>query len=64
MRYLLFLKKQQKLKLSSAALSVALYELNVFNLRNRSAPAVNCWVIIHCLEVICKEDQTTSAQRE
>ena len=33
-------------------------------LRNRSAPAVNCWVIIHCLEVSCKEDQFTSAQRE
>ena len=33
-------------------------------LRNRSAPAVNCWVIIHCLEVSCKEDQITSAQRE
>ena len=33
-------------------------------LRNRSAPLVNCWVIIHCLEVSCKEDQTTSAQRE
>ena len=30
-------------------------------LRNRSAPAVNCWVIIHCLEVSCKEDQITSA---
>ena len=33
-------------------------------LRNRSAPTVNCWVIIHCLEVSCKEDQITSAQRE
>ena len=33
-------------------------------LRNTSAPAVNCWVIIHCLEVSCKEDQITSAQRE
>ena len=32
-------------------------------LRNRSALAVNC-VIIHCLEVSCKEDQITSAQRE
>ena len=37
--------------------------LNVY-LRNRSAPAVNCWVIIHCLEVSCKEDQIKSAQRE
>ena len=35
-----------------------------FQLRNRSAPAVNCWVIIHCSEVSCKEDQITSAQRE
>ena len=25
---------------------------------------VNCWVIIHSLEVSCKEDQITSAQRE
>ena len=33
-------------------------------LRNRSAPSVNFWVIIHCLEVSCKEDQITSAQRE
>ena len=32
-------------------------------LRNRSAPTVNSWVIIHCLEVSCKEDQITSAQR-
>ena len=29
----------------------------IFNLRNRSALAVNCCVIIHCLEVSCKEDQ-------
>ena len=28
--------------------------------RNRSALAVNCCVIIHCLEVGCKEDQITS----
>ena len=34
------------------------------DLRKRSALAVNCWVIIHCLEVSCKEDQITSAQRE
>ena len=33
-------------------------------LRNRSAPAVNCWVIIHCLKVGCKEDQITSTQRD
>ena len=25
---------------------------------------MNCWVIIHCLEVSCKEDQIMSAQRE
>ena len=25
---------------------------------------MNCWVIIHCLEVSCKEDQITSAERE
>ena len=29
-------------------------------LRNRLALAVNCWVIIHCLEVSCKGDQITS----
>ena len=32
-------------------------------LRNRLALAVNCCVIIHCLEVSCK-DQITSAHRE
>ena len=36
----------------------------VLYLTNRSAPVVNCWVIIHCLEVSCKEDQITSAQHE
>ena len=41
-----------------------LYRRGMLELRNRSAPAVNCWVIIHCLEVSCKEDQITSAQRE
>ena len=43
------------------------YRLNFgryYYLRNRSALAVNCCVIIHCLEVSCKEDQITSAQRE
>ena len=39
-------------------------KLSVIELRNRSAPAVNCWVIIHYLEVSCKEDQIKSAQRE
>ena len=29
--------------------------------RNRSDLAVNCRVIIHCLEVSCKEDKVTSA---
>ena len=33
-------------------------------LKNRSAIAVNCCVIIHRLELSCKEDQLTSAQRE
>ena len=32
--------------------------------RNRSALAVNCWVIIHCLKVSCQEDQIKSAQGE
>ena len=31
-------------------------------LRNRSALAVNCCVIIHCLEVSCKEGQITSTR--
>ena len=42
-------------------------EINVLfipKLRNRSAPAVNCWVIIHCLGVSCKENQSTSVQYE
>ena len=30
-------------------------------LRNKSGLAVNCWVIIHCLEVSCKGNQITSA---
>ena len=33
-------------------------------LRNRSALAVNCCLIIHCLEVSRKEDQITRAVRE
>ena len=32
--------------------------------RNRSALAVNCRVIIHCLEVSCKGDQITSAKHQ
>ena len=39
-------------------------KLSIGYLRKRSAPAVNRWVIIHCLEVSCKEDQITCAQRE
>ena len=37
-----------------------------FCLRNRSALAVNCWVIIHrhCLEISCKGDQITSVKHE
>ena len=38
-------------------------EINCY-VRNRSALAVNCWVIIHCLEVSCKKDQIPSMQRE
>ena len=38
--------------------------LRIQYLRNRSALAVNCWVIIHCLEVTCKEDQIMSPKRE
>ena len=37
---------------------------NIEYLRNRSALAVSCWVIILCLEVSCKADQIMSAQRE
>ena len=33
-------------------------------LRNRSALAVICRVIIHCFEVSCKEDKITSVQGE
>ena len=32
---------------------------DLVSLRNRSALAVKC-IIIHCLEVSCKEDQITS----
>ena len=37
---------------------------NMCYLRNRSALAVIYWVINHCLEVSCKVDQITSAERE
>ena len=45
-------------------ISLKLFYSFKLKLRNRSAPTVNCWVIIHCLEISCKEDQITSAQRE
>ena len=32
--------------------------------KKRSALAVNCWVIIHCLEVSCKGDQITSLKHK
>ena len=38
--------------------------MELFYLRNRSALAVSCCVLIHCLEVRCKEDQITSVQPE
>ena len=37
---------------------------NVIYLQNRSALAVICWVINHCLEVSCKVDQITSTERK
>ena len=37
---------------------------SLFCLRNISALAVNCWVIVHCLEVSCKGDQISSAECE
>ena len=43
---------------------IFLLDTSMLNLRNRSALTVNCWVIIHCLEVSCKGDQITSATRE
>ena len=43
---------------------VCIYFLLTADLRNRAASVVNCWVIIHCLEDSCKEDQIMSAQCE
>ena len=58
----MFLKRNYKLIIK---FDVYFRNIEVINyLRKRSAPAVNCCVIIHCLEVSCKEDQITSAQRE
>ena len=42
----------------------SLHARGIAYLRNRPALAVHCCVIIHCLEVSCKEDQITSAQRK
>ena len=62
-----FLKQGLILKMPSAAFLVWTITLeSVLNrkergkgLRNRSALAVSCCVIIHCLVVSCKEDQIT-----
>ena len=53
-----------RIKLTFICVSCSLKAISLWYLRNRSALAVNCWVIIHCLEVSCKEDQITSAQHE
>ena len=52
-------RKTQKPTASTPHLCLLFY-FNEFYLRNRSAPAVNCFLIIHGLEVSCKEDQITS----
>ena len=39
---------------------IGLFTLQKVYLRNRSAPAVNCCLIIHCLDVSCIEDQIKS----
>ena len=60
-------EKQNKMSLYQTVdqkllLSHLLYHRHLY-LRNRSALAVNCCIIIiHCLEVSCNEDQITSAQ--
>ena len=54
----------EKLQKKFDGIQDKLNELKVHYLRNRSALAVNCCAIIHCLEVSCKEDQITSAQGE
>ena len=41
-----------------------LSQLSLFYLGNRSTLSLLCCVIIHSLEVSCKEDQSTSAQGE
>ena len=54
----------RKTKVMLLGTDLNIYSVHKPYLRDRSAPEVNCWVIIHCLEVSCKEDQITSAQRE
>ena len=44
--------------------SLGYYAIQNVSLRNRSALAVICWVINHCLAVSCKVDQITSAEDE
>ena len=44
-------------------MSPFIHHFVTFYLRNRSALAVNCCVIINCLEVSCKEDQIKIAAR-
>ena len=56
-------KEQTSKDLAVVLADLGLCYLHMLYLRNRSALAVNCCVIIHCLEVSCKEDQITSAQR-
>ena len=56
-------KEQTSKDLAVVLADLGLCYLLMLYLRNRSALAVNCCVIIHCLEVSCKEDQITSAQR-
>ena len=50
--------------LSEVFIKYIIIQKKTLNLRNISALAVNYCVIIHYLEVSCKEDQITSAQRE
>ena len=67
--FLLTVKDKEDLK-STTTLAVTVKKGTMIKkrqdvyLRNRSALTVNCFVIIQCLEVSCKEDQITSAQRE
>ena len=49
---------------SHVAAQIMKHRTTICYLRKRYALAVNCWVIIHCLEVSCKVDQITNMQRE